>query len=91
MEKKIKKILVGFFIIMVVLTMVSRAAASILVAKVQVDHVKKNNLTYTLTGSGEVKGNSKKYIELKAGYKVGSVKAKAGTNVKKERFYFNTM
>lgn len=88
MEKKIRKLLIIFFAIMIAFTFLSRAAATAVVAKVQVDQIKEGNLTYKVLGTGIVKANARKYIPLVTGYKIGEVKAKKGKKVAKGDLLF---
>lgn len=91
MEKKLWRLLAAFFIIMLLFTLVSRAAASVMVAKVQVAQAKEGELTYKLTGTGTVKENGEKYIDLQQGYKIGEVLIEKGQNVEKgdTLFYYD--
>lgn len=88
MENKIKRLLIGFFALMLVCTFLSRAAAAAVVAKVQVASVKSGNLTYEIRGSGIVKADAAKYMELAAGYKIGTVSVREGQEVKKGDLLF---
>ncbi|MDF2543432.1 MAG: hypothetical protein K0S47_3150 [Herbinix sp.] len=81
MENKIKKIMIGFLGIMLLCTFISRAAASTLVAKVQVDKPKRGSLTYEVSGTGIVQAEAHDYIELMTGYKIGDVFVKKGQKV----------
>lgn len=89
MERKIKKVIIAFFILMLFLTIVSRAAASVIVARVQVDKIKSGKLTYQLSGEGIIKENAEKYIELHNGFKVGEVCVKAGQEVEEGDLLFS--
>jgi Membrane-fusion protein len=88
MENKIRKLLIGFFVVMILFTFLSRAAAATMVAKVQVDHVKSGNLTYEVYGSGIVKAEARKYINLIVGYRIGKVVVQEGQQVKKGDLLF---
>lgn len=89
MEKKIRKMLIVFFTVMIVFTMVSKAAASALVAKVEVDKISSGNLTYTMSGTGIVKADAHKYVNLNTGYKLGEIQVKNGQKVKKGELLFS--
>lgn len=80
--------LAAFFALMALFTVVSRAAASVMVAKVQVDTVKDGELAYKLEGTGSVKENAEKYIELREGYKIGKVHIEKGGQVEKGDLLF---
>ncbi|BCJ95397.1 hypothetical protein acsn021_29660 [Anaerocolumna cellulosilytica] len=89
MEKKIRKLLLGFFVTMLLLTIISRAADSVMVAKVTVDTVKKGNLSFEISGTGTVKENANKYIALNNGYKIAKVQAEEGQDVEKGEWLFS--
>lgn len=88
MEKKLRRLLAVFFILMAFFTVVSRAAASVMAAKVQVAAIKNGELTYRLSGIGTVKENAKKYIDLKEGLKAGKVYVAEGQPVEKGDLLF---
>lgn len=88
MEKKLWKLLAAFFMVMALFTVVSRAAASVMVAKVQVAVSKTGELSYKLTGTGTVKENAEKHIDLQQGYKIGEVPVKTGQQVEKGDLLF---
>ncbi|SHO54214.1 efflux RND transporter periplasmic adaptor subunit [Anaerocolumna xylanovorans] len=88
MENKIKRLLIGFFALMLVCTFLSRAAAAAVVAKVRVASVKSGNLTYEIAGTGIVKADAAKYMELAAGYKIGTVSVREGQEVKRGDLLF---
>lgn len=83
MEKKLKNLLLLFFALMALFTVVSRAAASVMVAKVQTDTTKGGNLTYKLSGSGILKENGEKYIDVFEGFKIGKLYIEKGSKVEK--------
>lgn len=88
MEKKLKKLLLGFFIFMLVFTFVSRAAASVTLAQVTVVSPKRSNLIYEQSGTGTIKENAEKYIKLEAGYKISKINKKTGDPVEKKELLF---
>lgn len=88
MEKKIRKLIIGFFALMLSFTMLSRAADSVTVAKVQVTKIKPGNLSYELKGTGIIKENSKKYVELESGYKISDVFVEKGQQVEEGELLF---
>lgn len=92
MEQKLRKAIIGFFVIMLGLTLLSRAAASVMVPKANTATAKEGSLTYKLAGTGVIKENAKKYIELMVGYKIGQVGIKEGQTVEKGDvlFYYDT-
>ena len=52
-KKRAIRILAVFLAVMALCTVISRAAASMLVAQVQVEKIKKGRLTYTWEGKGQ--------------------------------------
>ncbi len=73
MDRKIKRrawVLAGFLIMMSVCTVFSRAAASVLVAQVQVEKPGRGKLSYSYGGNGTVVPEQEKTIFLWAGQQV---------------------
>ena len=73
MDRKIKRrawVLAGFLIMMSVCTVLSRAAASVLVAQVQVEKTGRGKLSYSYGGNGTVVPEQEKTIFLWAGQQV---------------------
>ena len=89
MEQKLRKLIIGFFIVMLGLTFLSRAAASVMVPKAKTATAQEGSLTYKITGSGIIKENAKKYIELMNGYKISQIGAKEGQTVEKGEVLFS--
>ncbi len=88
MENQLRRLLFGFFILMAFFTVVSRSAASVMVAKVQVDTVKDGELSYELSGTGIIKENAEKYMDLYMGFKTGKVYLEEGQQVEKGDLLF---
>lgn len=89
MEQKLRKLIIGFFIVMLGLTLLSRAAASVMVPKAKTATAQEASLTYKITGSGIIKENAKKYIELMNGYKISQIGVKEGQTVEKGEVLFS--
>ncbi len=73
MDRKIKRrawVLAGFLIMMIICTILSRAAASVLVAQVQVEKPGRGKLSYFYGGNGTVVPEQEKTIFLWAGQQV---------------------
>ena len=73
MDRKIKRrawVLAGFLIMMIICTILSRAAASVLVAQVQVEKLGRGKLSYSYGGNGTVVPEQEKTIFLWAGQQV---------------------
>lgn len=88
MEKKLKKLLIGFFIFMLIFTFISRAAASVTLAQVTVVSPKRSSLVYEQSGTGTIKENAEKYMKLEAGYKISKINKKTGDRVEKKELLF---
>lgn len=71
---------VGFFVVMVVLTVLSRVIDSVIVPKVSVGGVLAGNLSYVVSGEGVVEAADRGFVEIPAGVRVDGVVA-AGTKV----------
>lgn len=84
MDRKTKRgawVLAGFLIMMSICTVLSRAAASVLVAQVQVEKPGRGKLSYSCGGNGTVVPEQEKTIFLWAGQQVEWA-AEAGSAVK---------
>lgn len=84
MDRKTKRrawVLAGFLIVMTICTVLSRAAASVLVAQVQVEKPGRGKLSYSYGGNGTVVPVQEKTIFLWADQQVEWA-AEAGTQVK---------
>lgn len=80
-KRKGVRILAGFFAAMAVCTVISRAAASLLVAQVQVESVRRGRLSYTYEGTAAVVPEEEEQIFLWPGQQVEKA-AEAGSAVK---------
>lgn len=84
MDRKTKRrawVLAGFLIVMTICTVLSRAAASVLVAQVQVEKPGRGKLSYSYGGNGTVVPTQEKTIFLWADQQVEWA-AEAGTQIK---------
>ncbi len=73
---------------MAVLTLLSRVAASAMVPKVQVGGGENKSLSYDIEGTGTIKENAKKYMELQSGYKISKVSVKEGQQIDEKDLLF---
>ena len=89
MEKKIRNLLIGFIVVMLLLTIISRGAASAMVAKVQVESLQRGSLKYEVSGTGIIKANASKYIELMNGFRINEVMIEKGESVKEGDLLFS--
>ncbi|HKL98905.1 MAG TPA: hypothetical protein VJZ06_03220 [Mobilitalea sp.] len=80
-QNYIKKLIIIFFIIMLALTFISRAADSALVAKVTKTSAKKGELTFRFRGSGKITENAKQYLEIYEGVHISKILVKEGAKV----------
>ncbi len=75
------KLLILFFTFMLIFTIVSRAVASITVAKVMVTNPERDRLVYSLTGTGEIVPEEEKRLMVLPGYRINDVYVKVGEEV----------
>jgi multidrug resistance efflux pump len=75
------KLLILFFITMLVFTIVSRAASSITVAKVTISNPQRDRLAYSISGTGEIVPEAEKRLMVLPGYRVDEVYVKTGEEV----------
>lgn len=80
-EKKKVRLLVIFFISMIIFTLLSRAADAITIAKVVVAKVEKGIITYELKGTGTVKEANEKKIRTEDGYKIKKLYVEQGNKI----------
>lgn len=83
MKEKILKSIISFFIVMFCCTLIARGAASMTVAKVTTDSIKKGNLTQRFQGNGKIVVGDKEFQSLPEGQKVARILVPEGTEVKK--------
>lgn len=81
-SKRAVKVMIGFFAAIVICTVLSRAAASALVAQVEVENIGKGKLSYTYGGEGTVVPKKEKKVFLWEGQQI-EWSAKQGSTVKK--------
>ena len=80
-KKRAIRILAVFLAVMALCTVISRAAASVLVAQVKVEKIKKGRLTYTWEGKGQIVPAQETKLFLWPQQQVESA-AKEGSTVK---------
>ncbi len=83
-----KRLLIGFFVLMLLLTVLSRAADSVTVAKVRVSRMKSSVLNYELSGDGTIEAETEEYIKLYEGARIQSIEGKPGQSVKEGDLLF---
>jgi multidrug efflux pump subunit AcrA (membrane-fusion protein) len=77
------RLLIGFFVTMVLLTLVSRTADSITVAKIDVTTGNSGYLNYLVKGTGTLVEKAEKYIDIFEGVRIVAVYTKEGELVEK--------
>lgn len=87
-KRNMWKALVLFFSIMFVLTIVSRAADSIIVPVVTTETMQGNNLVYNIYGDGKVVSQDKMYQSVISGIRVDKIYVKSGDSVEKGDILF---
>lgn len=80
-EEQIKRILLGFFILMFVFTVLSRSVDSMAVPLVTAAGPFKGTISYESYGEGVVKENGEKYTRFITGYQIASVDKMQGDKV----------
>jgi hypothetical protein len=75
------KLLIRFFVLMLIFTIVSRAMASITVARVTVSNPQRDRLIYSIAGTGEIVPEEEKRLMVLPGYRISDVYVKAGEEV----------
>ncbi len=83
LQKKAKKLLVVFFALIVVFTLISRAVDSITIAQVITQNPLGSKLTFRADGTGIITANYKKYVKIPEGLSVNKIEIKAGQEIKK--------
>jgi hypothetical protein len=75
------KLLILFFVLMLVFTIVSRALASFTVASVTVSNPQRDRLVYSISGTGEIIAEEEKRLLALPGYRINDVYVKVGEEV----------
>lgn len=82
MKEKLLKMIVSFFIVMLSCTLVARGAASLTVAKVETDKIRKGTLVQRFDGEGTLMAKDKEFQSLPEGQKVARILADMGSEIK---------
>ncbi len=83
LQTRTRKLLIGFFVLMLALTIVSRAVDSITIAQVVTQHPQGSMLTFVADGTGKITSQAKKYIRIQEGISIDRMNATIGQEVKK--------
>lgn len=81
-NRKYAKLLIGFFIAMLVLTLLSRAADSVTIAKVSATPVKQGTLAFPVHASGKILATDQVYVRGEKGTFIQKVLVGEGQRVK---------
>lgn len=82
-KEKVKKYFIGFFILMLVLTVISRSAASLTVARVTVVKPARTSLIFKIEGEATVISDKESYQDVFNGARVKKLYTVLGSQVKK--------
>lgn len=83
LQRTAAKLLIGFFAIMIILTVLSRAADSLTIAKVSVDTPQNGSLTYEVEAEGEIESSKEVSMTAETSLRVLDVFVEEGQEVKK--------
>lgn len=81
LREKSVRWLAGFFLVMLLLTLLSRAADAVTVPVVQTGYLKKSTIDRTVTAEGRIVQNQERAVSTVAGLRVGSVPVREGQPV----------
>lgn len=79
----ILKVLIGFLILMIALTIFSRAADSLTIATVEVENAKRGSLTHRVSGNGTIEATNEIKIISESGFYINDIYVKEGVSVNK--------
>lgn len=82
-RKKAAQLLIGFFIMMFILAVLSKIADSLTIAKVEVQYPKNAGLTFEVSGTGTVFAGSKEFVRVSQNIGVEEINVHVGDSVKK--------
>ena len=77
-QKMYAKAFAGFFIFMLIFTMLSRAADSVAVAKVYTEKAKRGKLSHETLCEGRIEPRERQYISSEDGFRIQEVKVEPG-------------
>jgi len=81
-QKTYVKLFIGFFVVMLLLTVLSRAADSLTVARVTVDKAKRGNLNHETIADGIIESSEKVYVKVEEGFKAEKINVTKGEFVR---------
>lgn len=80
-KNKYLRFLIGFFVLMLALTVVSRAADSLTVAKVLTEEVKSAQLKHVVSAEGTIAASDLVYVDCAEGFQIRRIHVEAGEHV----------
>lgn len=84
MKQKMKKLLIGFFIIMLVANVVCRVRDTYMVSRVVIGRPIRTTLTHALQAEGYFTSSDISYVQPQAGWKIGKIFVAAGSQVEEQ-------
>lgn len=81
-QKTYLKLFLGFFLVMSLLTVLSRTADSLTVARVTVDKAIRGSLSHETVADGTIESSEKVYVKIEEGFKVAKINVTKGEFVK---------
>lgn len=81
-QKTILRVLIGFFVLILLFTILSRAVDSLTVPVVQTTEPKSGNLEFVTTADGQVEPRKELSLSLDSGYKIKDILVREGQEVK---------
>lgn len=84
LQQRAGKMLIAFFLLMLALSLLSRAADSLTIPTVTVANVSKGYLQYHVEGEGRLYAEEEEYLKIPEGVRIDLVKVKKGQTVEKD-------
>ncbi len=88
LQEAAKRLLIGFFVLMLLLTGISRAADSVTVARVKAARIKSGVLNHIISGEGAIEAEAERYLGLYEGARVLEIAVKEGQQVEEGELLF---
>ncbi|HKL80027.1 MAG TPA: hypothetical protein VJ888_06285 [Mobilitalea sp.] len=82
------KVLILFFVTILLFTVISRAAESVTVAQVKLEKLRTDKLFYKLTGMGEIELAEEEYLTVLPNYRIDKVYVSQGEYVSKDTLLY---
>ncbi len=88
LSKVAGKMLILFFVVILIFSILSRALDSITVAQATVTNPQTGNLNYSVTGDGTIKSAEEAYINVLSGYRIDKVMVSPGEKIQEGDILF---